>query len=315
MTRRIVVLGGTGFVGHAVCEHLVRTLPGVRVIVPTRRPRFGLAIQSLPGVELVTAQVRQPQNLRQVLVRADAVVNLIAILHGSAAAFQAVHVDFPRDLAKACHDLHIRQLVHISAIGVSADAPSNYLRSKAAGEAALRPPGPVNATLLRPSVIFGPHDRFMNLFARIQALAPVMPLAGAQARLQPVWVDDVARAVVHCLQDPQTMGQTYECCGPSVYTLAELVQLAGRLSGHSRPVVPLPMWAGRLQAAAMALLPGEPLMSADNLKSLRVPNVATPGAPGLSALGIEPRALEAVAPLYLAPGQGDARFDRWRAQR
>jgi uncharacterized protein YbjT (DUF2867 family) len=315
MTRRIVVLGGTGFVGHAVCEHLVRAMPGARVIVPTRHPQFGLAIQSLPGVELVTAQVRQPEVLRQVLLRADAVVNLVAILHGSAAAFQAVHADFPRQLAQTCHELHIRHLVHISAIGASADAPSLYLRSKAAGEAALRPPGPANATLLRPSVIFGAHDRFMNLFARIQALAPVMPLAGAQARLQPVWVDDVARAVVHCLQHPQTIGQTFECCGPTVYSLAELVQLAGRWSGHTRPVLALPMWAGRLQAAAMAVLPGEPLISADNLKSLQVPNVATPGTQGLPALGIEPRALEAVAPLYLAPGQGDARFDRWRAQR
>jgi NADH dehydrogenase len=315
MTRCIAVLGGTGFVGHAVCEQLVRTLPGVRIIVPTRRARFGLSIQTLPGVELVTTDVRHPDALRRVLLRADGVVNLIAILHGNHQAFERTHVELPKQLARACHDLHITQLVHVSAIGADRQAPSMYLRSKAAGEAALRPPGPVNATILRPSVIFGTRDRFLNLFASLQALAPVVPLAGADARFQPVWVGDVAQAVVRCLQDPQTAGKTYECCGPQIYTLAELVRIAGRLSGHPRAVLPMPMVVGRLQALLMRLLPGEPMMSADNLDSMRVPNVATPGAPGLRELGIEPHALEAVAPGYLSPGQGQARFDRWRAQR
>jgi uncharacterized protein YbjT (DUF2867 family) len=315
MTRRIVVLGGTGFVGQAVCEQIVRALPGARIVVPTRRPRFGLAIQSLPGVELAVTDVRQPDAMRRVLLRADAVVNLIAILHGDHAAFQKAHVELPQLLARSCHDLHVARVVHVSAIGADAQAPSMYLRSKAAGEAALRPPGPVDATILRPSVIFGARDRFLNLFARMQAVAPVVPLAGAGARFQPVWVDDVARAVVRCLLDPHTIGRTYECCGPQVWTLAELVRLAGRLSGHVRPVVPVPMAVGQLQAALMRLLPGEPLMSSDNLDSMRVANVATPGAPGLAQLGIEAQSLEAVAPGYLGPGQGVARLDRWRAGR
>lgn len=315
MTSRIAVLGGTGFVGQAVCERLVRALPGVRIVVPTRRARFGLPIQSLPGVELVVADVRDPDALRRVLLRADAVVNLVAILHGDHEAFQKTHVELPRQIARACHDLHIARLVHVSAIGVDSKAPSMYLRSKAAGEAALRPPGPVNATILRPSVIYGAGDRFLNLFARLQAIAPVMPLAGANAQFQPVWVGDVAQAVLRCLQDSSTIGKTYECCGPRVYNLAELVRLAGRLSGHPRPVLPMPIAVGHLQALLMRLLPGEPLMSADNLASMQVPNIATPGAPGLRELGIEPRALESVAPSYLSPGHGDARFNRWRAQR
>ena len=315
MTRRIVVLGGTGFVGQSVCEQLVRAFPGVRIIVPTRRQRFGLAIQSLPGVELTTADVHTPDALGRVLLRADAVVNLIAILHGHHASFQQAHVELPRRLAQSAHALGIRQIVHVSAIGASEQAPSMYLRSKGAGEAALRPPGPVSATLLRPSVIFGARDRFLNLFARLQALAPVMPLAGADARFQPVWVEDVASAVRRCLQDPSTIGKTYECCGPAVYALADLVRLAGRLSGHPRPVIPMPMAVGQAQALLMRLLPGEPLMSTDNLDSMRVPSIATPGAPGLKELGIDAQALEAVAPTYLGPGQGDARLDRWRAQR
>jgi uncharacterized protein YbjT (DUF2867 family) len=315
VTRRIVVLGGTGFVGQSVCEQLVRAFPGARIIVPTRRPRFGLAIQSLPGVELQTADVRDADALDRALLRADAVVNLIAVLHGTHATFQQVHVELPRRLAQSAHALGVHQIVHVSAIGASEDGPSMYLRSKGAGEAALRPPGPVSATLLRPSVIFGARDRFLNLFAQLQALAPVMPLAGADARFQPVWVEDVALAVQRCLQDPSTIGKTFECCGPTVYTLADLVRMAGRLSGHARPIIPVPMAVGQLQALLMRLLPGEPLMSSDNLDSMRVPSIATPGAPGLKELGIDARALEAVAPSYLGPGQGDARLDRWRAQR
>ena len=238
----------------------------------------------------------------------------VAILHGSAAQFERAHVELPRKLAAACLSAGVRRLVHVSALGVDAQAPSNYLRSKAAGEAALRS-ADLDLTVLRPSVIFGARDRFLNVFAQLQVAAPVVPLAGADARFQPVWVDDVARAVVQALDDPTTVGQTYECAGPDVVTLADLVRLAGRLSGHERPIVPLPEWAGRMQARVMEMLPGEPLMSTDNVDSMRVPNIASGTLPGLRELGIEPAALEAVAPGYLAPGQGVARLDRWRAQR
>ena len=184
----------------------------------------------------------------------------------------------------------------------------------AAGEAALQS-ATVDATVLRPSIIFGSGDRFLNLFASLQAVFPVMPLAGAQARLQPVWVGDVAEAIVRCLERPDTAGTTYECAGPQVYTLADLVRLAGRLSGNERPVIALPESIGRLQALAMELLPGEPLMSRDNLLSLRVPNVASGELPGLEALGIRPAALDAVVPGYLSGQQGVRRLDAWRAMR
>jgi NADH dehydrogenase len=312
--QRIVVTGGTGFVGRAVCEQLSRRWPGVAIVVPTRRLRFGCDLQTIPGVQIVPADIHDGQQLARVLAGADAVVHLVAILHGSAAQFERAHVELPRQLAAACQAAAVRRLVHVSALGVDTQAPSNYLRSKAAGEEALRRAG-LDLSVLRPSVIFGARDRFLNVFAQLQVAAPVVPLAGADARFQPVWVDDVARAVVQCLDDPTTIGQTYECAGPDVVTLADLVRLAGRLSGHERPIVPLPEWAGRMQARVMEMLPGEPLMSTDNVDSMRVPNIASGMLPGLRELGIEPAALAAVAPGYLAPGQGVARLDRWRAQR
>jgi uncharacterized protein YbjT (DUF2867 family) len=310
--RKVLLLGGTGFVGQAVCERLVERSSAMRLTVATRRLAHAKPVQFLPTVDPVECDVHDDAQLGRLVAGHDAVVNLIAILHGSAAEFDKVHVRLPTRLATACRTAGVRRLVHVSALGVAADAPSNYLRSKAAGEAALQAAG-LDLSILRPSVIFGAGDRFLNLFAALQAVAPVMPLAGTDARFQPVWVQDVAEALLRCLERPDSIGQTYECAGPQVFTLAELVRLAGRLCGHERPVLPLPASAGRLQAAVMEMLPGTPLMSRDNVLSMQVPNVATGALPGLQALGIEPASLQAVAPSYLAPGQGVARFNRWRA--
>lgn len=308
MIQNILVLGGTGFVGRSVCERLVERNGGGsgRVIVPTRRLSHGVHLRSLPTVELVEADVHDPAQLGRLVAGADAVIQLIAILHGSAADFDRTHVQFPRKLAAA----QPRRVVHVSALGVAADAPSNYLRSKAAGEQAL---AGTPLTVLRPSVIFGHHDRFLNLFAELQAVAPVVPLAGGDARFQPVWVEDVASAIVRCLDRTDSIGKTFEAAGPQVYTLAELVKLAGRWSGHERPVIPLPLGVGRLQATLMELMPGTPMMSRDNVESMKVPNVASGRLPGLDALGIVPTAVDAVAPGYLGDSGGRARLNRWRA--
>ena len=311
----IVLLGGTGFVGRALCAELVSRAGagGLRLVVPTRRLAHGRAIQCLPGMELVPADVHDDAQLARVLAGAHAVVNLVAILHGDEAAFSRVHVELPRRLAAACRAAGVQRLVHVSALGVASDAPSRYLRSKAAGEQVLRDAG-LALTLLRPSVIFGAEDRLLNLFAALQAIAPFVPLGGASSRFQPVWVNDVARAIATCLERPDTVGRTYECAGPHTLTLAELVRLAGRLAGHPRPVIGLPEGLARLQAMLMEVLPGEPLMSRDNLESMKVPNVATGTLPGLAELGIAPAPLQAVAPGYLAPGQGPSRLVRWRAR-
>jgi NADH dehydrogenase len=196
-----------------------------------------------------------------------------------------------------------------------------YLRSKGQGEAALMQAAKGGAdggtgfalTVLRPSVIFGAEDKFLNLFAKLQKVFPLMPLAGAHAKFQPVWVQDVAAAVVCSLQDRAAALQNprvVELCGPDVYTLKELVQMAGRFSGanagRGRPVLPLPRWAGYLQALCMECLPGAPLMSRDNLDSMKVDNVHTPGVPGLQSLGITPAALRPIAQQYLSAHLGNA---------
>lgn len=298
--KNILVLGGTGFVGRHVCETLHRM--GWRITVPTRRAINAAAVQHLPRVTVLEADVHDEAQLTRLLPGHDAVVNLVAILHGSEAAFEHVHVQLPTKLARACVATGVRRVVHVSALGVSLDGPSRYQRSKARGEEVLRQ-ADLDLTVLRPSVIFGAGDRFLNLFARLQAVFPVMPLAGAAARFQPVWVDDVASAVLACLKDADlpmsTVGQTFECAGPDVLTLGELVRLAGRHGSTERPVLPLPMAIGRLQAFMMELAPGEPLMSRDNLAAMSVDNVASGQWPGLSALGIVPARVEAVAPTYL----------------
>jgi NADH dehydrogenase len=173
----------------------------------------------------------------------------------------------------------------------------------------------LDVTILRPSVIFGEDDRFLNLFAQLQRWTPVIPLPRAQARFQPVWVHDVALALVSCLEDAITAGHTFEAAGPTVYTLAELVQLAGRCSGHERLVIGLPEGLGRLQATMMQLLPGEPLMSADNLDSMKVDNVATGMLPGLDALGICPTSPQRVAQEYLHSAYDRKRLDALPALR
>lgn len=311
--KNVLVLGGTGFVGRTVCEQLHRL--GWRVTVPTRRARNASAVQHLPLVTVLEADVHDEARLTALLRGHDAVVNLVAILHGSEAAFERTHVELPAKLARACEATGVRQLVHISALGVDLNGPSRYQRSKARGEAVLTEAAQrigLHLSILRPSVIFGAGDRFLNLFAQLQSVFPVMPLAGASARFQPVWVGDVARAVAHCLQDdavPQGgRVQVFECAGPQVFTLAELVRIAGRYGSQARPVLPLPMAVGRLQALAMELMPGEPLMSRDNLDAMRVDNVASGQLPGLQDLGITPAALEPVAASYLGQQGGRSRL-------
>jgi len=296
--KKIVITGGTGFVGRVLCERLFEHDPQTRLVVPTRRLASGRVLQTLPTVDLVECHVTDPTALSGLLAGADALVHLVAILHGSAAEFDRVHVQLPRQLAAACAAAGVKRVVHVSALGVSPQAPSHYLRSKAAGEAVWQQAAQLHGldiTLLRPSVIFGAEDRFTNLFASLQRWFPMMPLAGADAQFQPVWVGDVAQAVVNSLGLNASPGPVVECAGPEVMTLRQIVQQVGAMAGCARPVLALPEAIGLLQAAAFGLLPGEPLMSRDNLLSMRWPNIASGQLPGLAALGIQPVSLRTMA--------------------
>lgn len=310
---RVLVLGGSGFVGRHVCEQLTRL--GWHITVPTRRAVNAANVQSLPGLTVIEANVHQEADLARLLPGHDAVVNLVAVLHGNEERFEQVHVDLPGKIASAMKKSGVQRLVHISALGADPQGPSMYQRSKARGETVLHNAG-LQMTVLRPSVIFGAEDKFLNLFADLQAIAPFMPLAGSATRFAPVWVGDVARAVVVCLQKPDTIGQTYELCGPDVLTLGELVKRAGQWAGvnhgKGRPVIGLPMWVGWLQAAAMELAPGEPLMSRDNLASMKVDNIATGQYPALCDLGISAASAAGVAPSYLGHRGPRSRLNGWR---
>ena len=311
--KKTLVLGGTGFVGSHVCQQLA-ALP-LRITLPTRRPENAKHLKILPTVDVLTADVHDEAELTRLVAGHDAVVNLVAILHGSEAAFNHAHVALPQKLARACQAAGVRRVVHVSALGAALDGPSMYQRSKARGERALglgaqagvqagARPGALDLTVLRPSVIFGAEDKFLNVFAKLQRIFPVIPLAGADTRFQPVWVGDVAQAIVHCLQHPATAGQIFDLCGPDVMTLKQLVEFSGKASGirhgQGRPVFGLPMALGRIQAALMSLAPGEPLMSRDNLDSMAVDNVSDGRLPGFAAMGITPASVQAVAPGYLS---------------
>jgi NADH dehydrogenase len=197
----------------------------------------------------------------------------------------------------------------MSALGASAEAPSAYLRSKAQGEAVIAESG-LAWTIFRPSVIFGPDDAFLNLFAKLARAFPIIPLAGAQARFQPIYVRDVATCMARSLVDPQTIGGRYGLCGPKVYTLAELVRFVAETAGTSRPVIALGPALSQLQARVMEWLPG-PLLTRDNLASMQHDNVCD--APFPAVFGISPVALEAIAPEYLSPPSRHSRFDLFRA--
>ena len=302
---RVLVIGGTGFIGRHLVAQLVAN--GYYVRVPTRRYAHGRDLLPMPTVTLMQADIHDDAQLNTLVASCDAVVNLVGVLHSRGGKpygpdFRRAHVELPQRIAKACVTNGVQHLVHISALGASSTGSSAYSRSKADGEAAIKQVlqgQGVHYSILQPSVVFGPEDQFMNLFARLARLTPVMLLAGSRARLQPVYVGDVVKAILSCLTNPQCRNKTYELGGPQAYTLGQLVGLAARWSGHPRPVLPMPWAFGYAQARLFECLPGEPLMSRDNLDSLKTDNVLR--APLAPELGVVSTPLEAVVPGYLSP--------------
>lgn len=311
MIRNVLVVGGSGFVGSHVVRQLVAQ--GVQVRVPTRRRERAKGLILLPTVDVVEADVHDDASLDRLMIGMDAVINLVGILHGD---FQRAHVELPRRIVAACRKAGIARLVHMSALKAGENGPSEYLRSKARGEAyVLGAQGQgMDVTVVRPSVIFGHEDRFLNMFAQMLKLFPVIPLAGASTKFQPIYVNDVASVMVRALADPRTFGQAYDLCGPSVYRLDELVTFVGRTLGLSRTVVGLGGGLSYLQALALEHLPGQ-MMTRDNLLSMRVDNVCDCAFPAL--FGVQPTPLEAVVPTYIAGVTPRSRYRwfRFRARR
>jgi len=238
------------------------------------------------------------------------VVNLVGILHERGReTFERCHVELPRKVAEACHSAGVQHLLHMSALGASENGPSRYQRSKAAGEQALRRAAEgMPVTIFRPSVIFGEGDRFLNTFATLTRF-PVIPLAGARTRFQPIWVEDVARCFVDALGNSRAFGQVFEICGPRQYTLEELVRYVAKIVGRRTRVLPLGGVAASLQALMLEWVPGKP-MTRDNLASMKVDNICSQPFPAV--FGFKPSAMEVVVPEYLAPATARARYQQFR---
>ncbi len=296
----VTIFGGAGFIGR----HLVRRLAarGATLRVATRSPnRAGhLLPMGDPGQIVLVRFAEEEGTIAKLVEGASAVVNLVGILFERRAGdFERVHGVLPGRIGAAARAAGVARLVHVSAIGADPGSASLYARSKARGEAALRAAFP-EAVILRPSIVFGPEDNFFNRFAAMARIAPALPLlGGGTTRFQPVYVGDVAEAILAGLERPETAGRTYEVGGPKVYSFKELLEYVLRVTGRRRLLLPLPFSLARLQARLLELLPSPPL-TRDQVTLLERDNVASPSAAGLAELGITPTPLEVIVPDYLA---------------
>lgn len=303
MTNKLVTLiGGGGFLGRYVARELMRD--GTRVRVAQRDPRQAYFLRTQGGLgqtQFVAADIARPDTVARAVEGADAVVNLVGVMGGN---MQRIHVDGARAVAEAARAAGVTALAHVSAIGADANGQAAYARSKGEGEAAVRQAFP-NATILRPSIVFGREDQFVNRFAGMVS-APVVPILRAGVKFQPVFAGDVGEAIAVALRDPEAHGgRIYELGGPDVISMGELVRWIAQTLGRKPNFIELPDFAGAL----LARLPGSPI-SWDQWLMLQQDNVAAAGTPGLAELGVTPEPLAAIAPEYLVRFRKAGRFGR-----
>ncbi len=302
--KLITLIGGGGFLGRYVAQALLAQ--GARVRIAQRDVRSAEFLRPLGGLgqtQFVAVDVRKPDSLARALQNSDGVVNLVGILKGDFKAFQA---DGARNVAKAAHAAGASALVHISAIGADPASPSDYGRTKGEGEAAVREAFP-GATILRPSIVFGREDQFVNRFAGLITSAPVVPVLRAGTRFQPIYVADVAGTVVASLADPARFGgQTFELGGPDIISMGDLVRWIAKAIGRHPAIVDLPDAAGSM-IASLGFLPGAPI-TRDQWRMLQSDNIVGPGAAGIAAFGITPAPLVSVAPGWLVQYRRHGRF-------
>ena len=293
----VTMFGGSGFLGRHTVRALARA--GYRIKVATRHPNRAFFLRPLGSVgqiDFVKCDVADADSVARALAGAHAAVNLTGILFQSGQTFEDVQANGAANIAQAASAAGVAALVHVSAIGADAESESDYAVTKAQGEAAVREAFP-NAVILRPSIIFGPEDGFFNKFAELARFVPALPLiGGGRTRFQPVFVGDVAQAILAGLSRQD--GRTYELGGPSTYSFKELMQLVLRETGRKRALIPVPFGIAFLKAAFLQLLP-KPLLTVDQVKLLKKDNVVSTTGSGLADLGITPTSVEAVIPSFL----------------
>ncbi len=297
----VTVFGGGGFLGRQVAQALMAQ--GARVRIAQRDLATAMKVKTLGNLgqtQFVAADIRKPDSVARAIHGADVVINLVGILAGD---FDAFHHVGAANVAKAAAAAGVKVLVHISAIGADAESPSAYGRSKAAGEAAVKAAFPT-ATIIRPSIVFGPEDQFLNRFADLISLFPVVPVIAPATKFQPVYVGDVADAIAHAAAQPGLYGgKTYEVAGPQVMSMKEINAWIAKTIGRDKPLIDVP----HSVASLLAMLPGGPI-SRDQLAMLGRDNVAAPGSEGLEALGVAPTPLGAVADKWMVRYRRHGRF-------
>ncbi len=300
----VTVIGGGGFVGKYVAQKLLSA--GARVRIAERHPRKAFAIRPLGGLgqtQFVAADITNAASIARAVRGSDAVVNLVGVFAGD---LQAIHVTGARDAAAAAQ-AEGASFVHISAIGADAEAESRYARTKGEGEAAVRAAHPT-ATILRPSIVFGPEDDFINRFAGLIRMLPVVPVIGAKTKFQPIYAGDVAAAVLAALADPARHGgKTFELGGPETLTMRALNEKIAAATGRKREFVDVPGFAAKLLARTTGWAPGAPI-TYDQWLMLQHDSVVAPAAKGLAALGITPTPLDVVARGWLVKYRRHGRF-------